>query len=144
MALNQTEIRTSPLDREEQERLTMQARIEAFFKQSGGPNNPQIKKVLERHLLFAKDHGPPGKKETIEDAFIDTIIKDPSNLVIMQWLQRVRMARQRRANEHAGASSQEVQRLEAEIQALRKELAELKDVLRQLSACAGVDAKQEA
>ncbi|MBX6353809.1 MAG: hypothetical protein IRZ10_10800 [Thermoflavifilum sp.] len=114
--------------------MTMQARIEAFYRQSGGPHNPQIQKILERHLLYAKDHGPPGKRETIEDAFIDTVIKDPSNLVILKWIQQARLNRQRQV----GSGPEHVQRLERELQSLRKEVAELKQLVQELSkrACA--------
>ncbi|CAM3843354.1 hypothetical protein ALPO108162_08565 [Alicyclobacillus pomorum] len=72
------------------EALTMSQRIEAFYRQSGGPNNPDIDRLLEKHLLYGKDHGMPGYKETIEDAFIDTVVNDPALLILFQRFQRLR------------------------------------------------------
>ncbi|MEW5320974.1 hypothetical protein V2J23_02175 [Geobacillus thermoleovorans] len=64
--------------REDQEELTMSKRIEAFYRQSGGPGNPTIRRLLDRHLLYGKDHGIPGKREEFEDAFREVFLQDHS------------------------------------------------------------------
>ena len=63
---------------EEQEKMTMNERIEAFYRQSGGPMNPEINKILEEHLRNGKDHGVKGRKETIKDAFAEVFLGDHS------------------------------------------------------------------
>jgi hypothetical protein len=63
---------------EEQEKMTMNQRIKAFYQQSGGPSSPEINKILEEHLRNGKDHGVKGRKETINDAFIDVFLGDHS------------------------------------------------------------------
>ncbi|AGT33107.1 hypothetical protein M493_14340 [Geobacillus genomosp. 3] len=63
---------------DEQEQLTMSKRIEAFYRQSGGPGSPIIRRLLDRHLLYGKDHGLPGKREEFEDAFREVFLQDHS------------------------------------------------------------------
>ncbi|OQP06524.1 hypothetical protein B1690_08430 [Geobacillus sp. 46C-IIa] len=63
---------------DEQEQLTMSKRIEAFYRQSGGPGSPTIRRLLDRHLLYGKDHGLPGKKEEFEDVIRDVFLQDHS------------------------------------------------------------------
>jgi len=63
---------------DEQEQMTMSKRIEAFYRQSGGPGSPTIRRLLERHLLYGKDHGLPGKKEEFEDVIRDVFLQDHS------------------------------------------------------------------
>lgn len=72
--------------REEQEKLTMQQRIQAFYQQSGGPGNPEIKRILEEHLKYGKDHGIPGKKEDIRDAFREVFLNDRSTKPLVMGL----------------------------------------------------------
>lgn len=48
---------------EKQEKMTMNQRIEAFYRQSGGPSSPEIDKILAEHLMYGKDHGVPGKRK---------------------------------------------------------------------------------
>ncbi|MFC4767413.1 hypothetical protein [Effusibacillus consociatus] len=67
-------------------KMTMEERIQAFYKQSGGPGNPDIERILEQHLLNGKDHGVKGKKETIMDALCDAFIEDKSTSLIIDWL----------------------------------------------------------
>lgn len=109
--------------KEKDETKTMQARIDAFYAQSGGPNNPQIDTLMERHLLYAKDHGTRGAKETVEDAFIDTIMGDPSLIVLMQ-----RIARWRSSKVNASGAN-DLSSLENRIRQLESEVRELKDLL---------------
>lgn len=72
--------------RDDQENLTMQQRIQAFYQQSGGPGNPEIARILEEHLKFGKDHGIPGKKEDIRDAFTEVFLSDRSTKPIVMGL----------------------------------------------------------
>lgn len=108
----------------------MQKRIEAFYRQSGGPNNPQIAKLLEKHLLYGKDHGPKGKRETLEDALRDTIVQDYSNQIIFKWFMQARMERQKRAQ----ADRAELARMRGELEALKQEIAELRALVQEMAA----------
>lgn len=119
-----------PLSRHDEEQLTMQKRIEAFYKQSGGPNNPEIPKILERHLLYGKDHGPRGKRETLEDALRDMVAQDYSNQIIFKWLMQARMARNRQNQ----ADPAELARIRREIENLQKQVAELREMVQSLAA----------
>jgi hypothetical protein len=104
-----------------EEKMTMEERIKAFYQQSGGPHNSQIPKLLEKHLLYGKDHGMAGYKETFEDAVIDTLVNDPSLLLLFERIQRWRINR----NEHRGGWSQleeRIKKLEEEVYKLRKEI----------------------
>lgn len=76
---------------EEQEQLTMQQRIQAFYQQSGGPGNPEIDRIIEEHLKYGKDHGVKGKKETITDAFTEVFLNDRSTKPIVLGLMRLQM-----------------------------------------------------
>ncbi|UOE75812.1 hypothetical protein [Parageobacillus thermoglucosidasius] len=78
--------------KEEHEKMTMSQRIAAFYRQSGGPGNPQISRILEEHLLYGKDHGVPGKKEDIKDVFTEVFLNDHSTQPLVMGLLRVRMA----------------------------------------------------
>ncbi|HET7522442.1 MAG TPA: hypothetical protein VFJ73_03860 [Bacillales bacterium] len=77
---------------EEHKKMTMNERIEAFYRQSGGPGNPEIDRILEEHLLNGKDHGPKGRREEIKDAFTDVFLNDHSTQPIVMWLLRMRFA----------------------------------------------------
>lgn len=74
---------------DEQEKLTMKQRIDAFYRQSGGPNNPEITKILNKHLLYGKDHGVPGRRETIKDAFTEVFLSDRSTQPIVLGLMKM-------------------------------------------------------
>lgn len=74
---------------DEQENLTMRQRIDAFYRQSGGPGNPEIARILDKHLLYGKDHGIPGKKETIKDAFTEVFLSDRSTQPIVLGLMKI-------------------------------------------------------
>jgi hypothetical protein len=76
----------------EHEKLTMSERIAAFYRQSGGPGNPQINRILEEHLLHGKDHGIPGKKEDIKDAFTEVFLNDHSTQPLVMGFLKMRMA----------------------------------------------------
>lgn len=76
----------------EQEKLRMSQRMEAFYRQSGGPGSPVIDRILEEHLLYGKDHGVRGRKEEIKDAFIEVFLNDHSTRPIVQWLVKTRLA----------------------------------------------------
>lgn len=70
----------------EDENLTMKQRIDAFYRQSGGPGNPEIARILEEHLIYGKDHGIRGKKEDIRDAFTEVFLSDRSTQPIVLGL----------------------------------------------------------
>jgi len=106
----------------DQDIISMEKRIQAFYKQSGGPHNPQIQRILEKHLLYGKDHGMAGYKETYEDAVMDTIINDPSLLLLYERIQRWRL--QRRNNR-----DQSLSLLESKINELKREIEQLKAAL---------------
>jgi hypothetical protein len=72
--------------RDDEEKQTMNERMRAFYEQSGGPNNPQITGIIEKHLLNGKDHGVPGKRETFKDAVLDVFLDDYSTKDIVMWL----------------------------------------------------------
>ncbi len=74
----------------EQEKLTMSQRIDAFYRQSGGPGNPDIARILNEHLIHGKDHGVPGKKEDIQDAFTEVFLGDRSTQPIVLGLMKIR------------------------------------------------------
>lgn len=76
----------------EEENLTMKQRIEAFYRQSGGPGNPEIARILEEHLIYGKDHGIRGKKEDIRDAFTEVFLSDRSTQPIVLGLMKLRNA----------------------------------------------------
>jgi hypothetical protein len=120
---------------QDQEKLTMQQRIDAFYRQSGGPNNPQIKKVLERHLLYGKDHGAPGRKETVMDAFTDTIMGDPLLLMLFQQWNNRRM--NQASASKAGISTAEaetIRQLQRDVLQLKSEMGALRELLEQIAA----------
>lgn len=71
---------------EEQEQLTMQQRIRAFYRQSGGPGNPEIARIIDDHLKYGKDHGVKGRKEDIKDAFTEVFLNDRSTKPIVMGL----------------------------------------------------------
>lgn len=77
------------------ESRTLQERIEAFYRQSGGPNNPEIQRILKHHLLYAKDHGVRGKQETIGDAFKTIVSEDRTNKTVYQLISRWLVKRDR-------------------------------------------------
>lgn len=109
------------------QKLTMQQRIDAFYRQSGGPNNPDIKKFLDKHLMYGKDHGVPGSKETMENAFLDMVINDDSMLLLFQRLQRFRQAKA--GDAEATRNGGDVVRLREEVTQLRNEIRELRQLL---------------
>ncbi|PLR96367.1 hypothetical protein [Bacillus sp. T33-2] len=71
---------------DEREKKTMNERIRAFYQQSGGPNNPQISRIIEKHLLDGKDHGAPGKRESFKDAMLEVFLDDYTTKDIILWL----------------------------------------------------------
>jgi hypothetical protein len=73
-----------------EKKMTMQERIEYFYQQSGGPNNPRIQKIINNHLLYGKDHGVSGKRETIKDAFQKPLLDDPSTSGLLLWLYKIK------------------------------------------------------
>lgn len=111
--------------------MTMEQRIQYFFRQSGGPNNPRIAELVEKHLLYGKDHGLPGYRETFADAFIDAVINDPSLLLLFERVQRWRSQRQRERERErerlatAPALLERIERLEREVARLREAVERL-------------------
>lgn len=75
---------------DEHEKLTMSQRIDAFYRQSGGPGNPDIARILNEHLIHGKDHGVPGKKEDVRDAFTEVFLGDRSTQPIVLSLMKIR------------------------------------------------------
>lgn len=106
------------------EKMTMEKRIDAFYRQSGGPQNTRIPKLLERHLLYGKDHGMPGYKETFEDAIIDTLVGDASLLLLFERFQRWRLG-QKPKPEEVARLEERIGRLERELRELRKSIDRL-------------------
>ncbi|AMV11956.1 hypothetical protein GS3922_02375 [Geobacillus subterraneus] len=88
---------------DEQEQLTMSKRIEAFYRQSGGPGNPTIRRLLERHLLYGKDHGIPGKREEFTDAFREVFLQDHSTRSLVLGLFKLKAAFQDEWNAYLDA-----------------------------------------
>ncbi|EKP95557.1 hypothetical protein [Thermaerobacter subterraneus] len=113
-------------------RMTMEERIQAFFRQSGGPNNPQIPKLVEKHLLYGKDHGIPGYRETFADAFIDAVVGDPSLLLIYERLQRWRAQRQRERQQAGGTGGSTDPELLRRLERLEREVTRLREAVERL------------
>lgn len=124
-----------PETNSEEEDLTLQQRMEAFYRQSGGPNNPDIPRILNNHLLYGKDHGRHGYRQTIEDAFIDTVLGDPTLLLLFQRFQQWRNRKQQTAQGTAGVPPyvQDIRHLQSDVAALREEIASLKVLLGDLT-----------
>lgn len=76
---------------DEQEQLTMQQRIQEFYRQSGGPGNPEIARIIDEHLKYGKDHGVKGKKENIKDAFTEVFLNDRSTRPVVLGLMKLQM-----------------------------------------------------
>ncbi|WP_047154032.1 hypothetical protein [Aneurinibacillus tyrosinisolvens] len=96
---------------EKGKKMTMEERIQAFYKQSGGPGNPDIERILEHHLLYGKDHGMKGKKETVQDALRDALTEDKSTSLIIDWLAEKkieRMSRQYQKEERYSQMGKEI------------------------------------
>jgi hypothetical protein len=108
----------------ENEKMTMEQRIEAFYRQSGGPHNSQIPKLLEKHLLYGKDHGMPGYKENFEDGIMDVVLNDPSLLLLYERIQRWRL---KRKSEYESASH-----LKEKIESLEREVVRLREAIDRL------------
>ncbi len=104
-----------------EKKMSMEERIQAFYRQSGGPHNSQISGLLEKHLLYGEDHGMDGYKETFEDAVMDTLIGDPSLLLLYERYQRWKLNRKQEAANIAG--------LEERIKQLENEIRELRELL---------------
>lgn len=102
-------------------KMTMEERIQAFYRQSGGPHNSKIHKLLEEHLLNGKDHGMPGHKETFEDAIMHTVMNDPSLLLLFERIQKWRMSRIEKQNS-ASQLEEKIKRLEEEIKQLTEKI----------------------
>lgn len=117
-------------DQQSGERLTMQQRIDEFYRQSGGPNNPKIKQVLEHHLLYGKDHGAPGRKETVMDALTDTVVGDPMLLMLVQYLNNRRVAQSPKS---ADADAETVRQLQREVSQLKVEMGAMRTLLEQIA-----------
>ncbi|NNV06028.1 hypothetical protein [Geobacillus sp. C56-T2] len=89
--------------RDEHEEWTMSQRIEAFYRQSGGPGSPVIRRLLERHLLYGKDHGIPGKREEFADAFREVFLHDHSTRSLVLGLFKLKTALQEEWNAYLEA-----------------------------------------
>ncbi|HEX7065136.1 MAG TPA: hypothetical protein VF199_08745 [Bacillales bacterium] len=109
---------------EEQEKLTMNQRIEAFYRQSGGPMNPEIGKILEDHLMNGKDHGVPGKKETIKDAFAEVFLDDHSTKGIALGFLRLSYNMKNQWEAFLNSRSLDAEQI---VEALKKERARTSD-----------------
>lgn len=98
--------------------LSIEERIRAFYRQSGGPLNPRIPELIERHLLYGKDHGVPGRRETLTDAFMRWLMDDPSMRLIAEFYMRRQMRQ--------GSLESRLMQVEKELGALREEVRELR------------------
>lgn len=103
---------------DEQEKMTMSERIESFYKQSGGPDNPEIDRILEKHLKYSKDHGIPGQKEEIKDAFSEVFLNDHSTQPIVMWLLKMRFSFKDQWESYLNAQRPDIQQV---IQQLKNE-----------------------
>ncbi|AXF56883.1 hypothetical protein [Salicibibacter kimchii] len=90
----------------ETEKMSMQERINYFYRQSGGPGNPDIDRILNEHLKNGKDHGIPGRKEEPKDAFIEVFMNDHSTKPIAMWLLKMRFDLKDRWEEYLSAQQQ--------------------------------------
>jgi len=104
--------------------LSIEERIRAFYKQSGGPLNPRIPELIERHLLYGKDHGPPGRRETLADAIMRWLMEDPSMRLVAEWYMR-RQMRQNSLEKRLGQVEKELGALREEVRELRRAFLEL-------------------
>lgn len=104
-----------------EQKMTMEERIQAFYRQSGGPGNSKIKKLLEEHLRNGKDHGMPGRKETFEDAFMHAILNDPSLMIVFERIQKWRMSRIEKKNSETQLE-EKIKKLEEEIKQLTEKI----------------------
>ncbi|WP_144033123.1 hypothetical protein [Thermus oshimai] len=120
--------------RMDEEKVSMEERIQAFYRQSGGPLNPQIPKLIEKHLLYGKDHGPPGRKETLMDVFNRWMAEDPSVQFLVGLYLQNRMRRD--------SLEVKVAALERELRTLREELNTIKCQLSELRALLSSSAGQ--
>lgn len=77
---------------EKDENMSMQERIDYFYRQSGGPDSPEIDRILKEHLLNGKDHGVPGRKEEPKDAFTEVFLGDHSTQPILMGIMKMRFA----------------------------------------------------
>ncbi|AXF56874.1 hypothetical protein [Salicibibacter kimchii] len=77
---------------EKKENMSMQERIDYFYRQSGGPGNPEIDRILKEHLLNGKDHGVTGRKEELKDAFTEVFLSDHSTRSILMGVMKMRFA----------------------------------------------------
>lgn len=119
---------------EKEERLTMQQRIDAFFAQSGGPHNPQIKRVLEDHLLYGKDHGVKGRKETVVDALMQTVAGDPFLLFMFQQWNNRRMSASASSRADSSPTPTDSEQLKDQLSALQAEVSDLRRLVQSLVA----------
>ncbi|CAH0347392.1 hypothetical protein [Bacillus sp. CECT 9360] len=127
--------------RNEQEKKTMNERIQAFYAQSGGPNNPQISRIIEKHLLDGKDHGTPGKRETFRDAIRDVFLDDYSTKDIVMWLLKTKYDIGDRWEElikarsgELGAAAKEMQGDESKLEQMEERLLRMEENLNRLVA----------
>ncbi|WP_216828516.1 hypothetical protein [Alkalihalobacterium elongatum] len=94
-----------------QEKVTMSKRIQAFYDQSGGPNNPNINRIIQNHLLNGKDHGIPGKRETFKDAFLEVFLDDHSTKDLLMWILAQKFELQDRWKEFIDRKDPTIERL---------------------------------
>ena len=100
-------------------KMTMQERINYFYRQSGGPGNPDIDRILEEHLKNGKDHGVPGRKEEPKDAFMEVLLNDHSMRPLAMGAVKMGFDLKARWEEYINAQRQpDIQQL---IEALKKE-----------------------
>lgn len=103
----------------ENENMSMRERINYFYRQSGGPGNPEIDRILEEHLKNGKDHGIPGRKEEPKDAFMEVFMNDHSMRPLAMRAMKMGFDLKDRWEEYVDAQKQpDIQQL---IEALRKE-----------------------
>lgn len=127
-------------------KLSMEERIQAFYQQSGGPQNPEIDRILREHLKYGKDHGTSGVIETLKDAIRTALLQDKSLKILYDKFyerkdeneeRRIRkfenfqqMGREIRAGIEV-RQNERVTRLEAEMKKLNQMVTQLIDKLEQ-------------
>jgi hypothetical protein len=119
------EITEEQLEAEEAaEAQTMQQRTQAFYKESGGPGNPRIKKVLDNHLRYGSDHGVSGHMETIEDAVRDVVRGDKSLMTLYQLYMRRQAEREEKDAQRNEQRTDDIAELSEKVERLEAELSE--------------------
>lgn len=83
----------SPRKMRENERVSIEERVQRLYAQSGGPEKAaaRIDELMKRHLLNGKDHGPRGRMETYEDVLKNMFQEDRSLRAVHHFMQKLQV-----------------------------------------------------